>query len=142
LAGFAVETTHDVGEDAGRRDRNEILQGIVARRLVETHVEDGGALRGKQQRVAVGRSPRAFGGAQQAAGATLIVDDDRLAERLRELLTERPADRIGTGARGEGDDQPDWAVRPFCRHRRAGCEHRRAEEQRPREGVPACQNLA
>ena len=126
-----------VGESAGDADRHEVLQRIVARRLVEADVEHRRTLRGQQQRVAVGRGACAFHGPHEAARAALVVDHDRLAERLGELIGVGAPDDVGAGARREGYDHADRALRPFARPRRGG-----EDQQDARQGMSPCQNLS
>ena len=45
-----------------------------------------------------------------AAGAGLVLDDDRLAEHLAQPLGQQPGDGIGAAAGGEADQQPDRAA--------------------------------
>jgi hypothetical protein len=57
-----------------------------------------------QQRVAVGRRARDRLQGEIAAAARPVVDDHRLAEPLRERLTNEPRDDVGRATGGNEDD--------------------------------------
>ena len=80
--------------------------------------EDAG--RRHQQRVAVGRSLGDRIGADIAARARAVLDDDRLAERLRHLVADRARQHVGEAAGGERRDQLDRTVGIILRLRRGG----------------------
>ncbi|MFI4930485.1 MAG: hypothetical protein ACHP83_09610 [Burkholderiales bacterium] len=58
-----------------------------------------------QQRVAVGLRLGGFGGAERAAGARLVVDDDGLAERHSELRCDRARQDVSAAAGRERHDE-------------------------------------
>jgi hypothetical protein len=57
--------------------------------------------------LAVGRSGGDGGGPEHQAGAGLVLDHHRLAERLSERLGIEPCQRVHAGAGGERDDDRD-----------------------------------
>ena len=77
---------------------------LKLRLLVERRVDGVG--RGyREQRVAVGRRAHHRLGADIAAGAGLIFDDEGLAEPLGEELAHQPHDDVLRAAGGKADDQ-------------------------------------
>ncbi len=60
--------------------------------------------------VAVGRGARGLGGADRAAGAGHVFDDDLLAEHRTDRLRDDAAEDVGRPARGERHDHGDGAV--------------------------------
>ena len=94
-----------------------------------------------EQRIAVGRGPGDQVSPDIAAGAAAIVDDDRLAPELAELVGEHASKRIGWSARRERHDDAHSAGRiALRRHRRVrhGAEHR----AHGREGEQTGQSIA
>ena len=79
LAGTRFAATSTSGKIAAVVDRNEVLLQVVGQRLVRGG-GDGAVHRVQQHRVAVRRRLRCRGGADRAAGAAAVVDDDLLAE--------------------------------------------------------------
>ena len=65
----------------------------------------------EQQCVAIGWCLRHDLRADDAAARRPVVDDERLAEPLAELLRQHAADRVGAAARRERDDQAHRALR-------------------------------
>jgi cytochrome o ubiquinol oxidase subunit 1 len=80
---------------------------------------------GQRDRVAIGRGLCDHVGAIDAAGAAAIVDDDRLAQRLRHGLRENARDDVGRAARGERHDEADGTFGPALREGGGGAEVRR-----------------
>ena len=78
-------------------------------------------------RVAVRRALRHRAGADGAAGAAAVVDDDLLAEDLAHLVGDGAADDRGRAAGRERDDQRDRPVRIGLR---GGRSERAADRQR------------
>ena len=70
---------------------------------------------------------RRIGGGDIAAGARLVLDDDRLAERRREPFGDHPRLHVGAAAGREGDDEGERMARPIvgaCRYcKRTGCKN-------------------
>jgi hypothetical protein len=90
-------------------------------------------LRRQHQRVAIGRRARGLGGADHAACARLVVDHDRLAERLGQFLAKGARGDVGAGAGGERHDQADWSVRPVRLGPDKGCGRCGNEGHRPEQ---------
>jgi hypothetical protein len=81
-----------------------------------------------QQCVAVGRRARHRLQREIAAAARSVVDDDRLAQPLREPLTDQPRNDVGRAA---GADEHDHGHRPCRPSLREG----RARQRRQRAGA-------
>jgi hypothetical protein len=62
--------------------------------------------------IAVGGSPGHNLGADIAACARAILDDDLLAQPQSKFLCDNPRDNVGTAARWKWHDQADRALRP------------------------------
>jgi hypothetical protein len=60
-----------------------------------------------ENRIAVRRGFRGVGGAVIAAGAGPVLDNDRLAHRLRHVLEHDAADDVAGAAAGKRDDRGD-----------------------------------
>ena len=84
--------------DADLRDRREILHRIVRHLGVEAGIDRVGRDRRDQQRVAVRRGLRDLVGADIAARADLVLDEELLAEQFRELGGEDAPDDVGRPA--------------------------------------------
>jgi hypothetical protein len=98
---------HDQRLAPDARDRRKIGDGIIGKVLVEADVDRVGLARAQHQRVAVGLRPSGGRGAERAAGSRLVLDDQPLAQRFRELLGELAADEIGAGPSRVRNDEPD-----------------------------------
>ena len=84
------------------RDRHEVLDRVVRHLRIERRVDRLRADRSHQQRVAVGRRLGDEVGAEVAAGAGLVLDDEGLAEGLAELGRERARQDVGRAAGANG----------------------------------------
>ena len=73
------------------RDRHDVADEIEIELVVERRVEHVGQ-GGHEQRVAVRRSMHDGFGRDVAACPGPVVDDERLAESIRQLLTQQPRD--------------------------------------------------
>ena len=80
----------------------------------------------QHQRVAVGCGTHHLQPADGAAGARLVVDDHRLAERLGERLGDGARHDVARAAGREGDDDAHRLLGP-CGQRGAGASARRGE---------------
>ncbi len=100
-----------------QRDRHEVLDRIVGQLLVERGVDGQQAARRHQQRVAVGRAlgDRIGGDHGPAAGA--VLDHERLAETVGEMLAEPAREDIGAAARRVRHDDGDLARGILLRRR-------------------------
>ncbi|SPA01294.1 hypothetical protein CBM2626_B110236 [Cupriavidus taiwanensis] len=87
------------------RHRHQV-GGLVAELRIQRHI---GAVGGqhRDKGVAVRRRARSDADAQGAVGTGLVLDDDGLAQPLRDLLEHDPRDRVGGAARGVGHDHLD-----------------------------------
>jgi len=101
---------HEHRHVGDERNRRECLAGIERHRPVEKFIDALEAGRGHQQRVAVRLRLGDDVGADIAARARTILDDDRLAERLRELLAHRAGEHVDQPARRERRDHADRPV--------------------------------
>jgi hypothetical protein len=94
------------------RDRRQVLERIVRQRLQAGQDGDGGVA-GPEQRVTVGRRLGDAVGADGAGVAGDVLDHDRLAPRLGELVGEQTRGDVGGAARREADDELDRLVGPL-----------------------------
>jgi hypothetical protein len=92
-------------ETRGERDGREILRRIEWQLLVKTRIGRIGRDVAEQHRVAVRRRLGDEIGAQIGRCAGLVLDDDRLAHKLRHLLSDEPREKIRASARGIRHDQ-------------------------------------
>ncbi len=90
----------DVRHAGDERDRREVLDRVVGHLRIQRRIDRLRADRSHQQRVAVGRRLGDEIGAQVAAGAGLVLDDEALAEGLGELGRERAGEDVGRAAPG------------------------------------------
>ena len=97
--------------------RLERLERIVGQVLVEM-VVDRVVVEHDQDRVAVRRRARGFRGPDRAAGAGLVLDEDRLPERLGEHRRHDARDEVGGAAGGVGHDHAHRLRRKGLRERR------------------------
>ncbi len=109
----AVDRQHR-REGAHQMDMQEVRQCVVRHVLVE-HRPD--AVRGRTGHHDDVRVAACLGddvGAQQAAGAGLVLDHDRLAEPRTEPLGKRARQDVGGARRWKVDDPADRLRRPSC----------------------------
>src|SRR6516162_2217907 len=85
------------------RDRHDVADEIEIELVVERRVEHVGQ-GGHEQRVAVRRSMHDGFGRDVAACPGPVVDDERLAESIRQLLTQQPRDDVGRAAGRKTDE--------------------------------------
>ena len=84
-----------------QRHRHEILERLVGHLLAHRHVDGHGRAGGLHQRVAVRRRAHDLHGGERRRGARPVLDDERLAELLLELLRDQPRQQVGAAAGGE-----------------------------------------
>ena len=116
VGGREILARHDQDRRAGRQaDRLEVLGRVVfevgierGRRAVRAHVPH-------HDRVAVRLRLRAARDAGGAAGAGDVLDDELLAERLREVFADDAGDDVGRSAGGERHDDGDRTGRVVLR---------------------------
>ena len=100
-------------------DRREVLHRVVRHLRVDADVDRERRDVAEQQRVAVGRRLGDGVGADHAARAGAVVDDDRLAERLGQRLLHDARIEIDRAARRERHDDADRLRRIRLRVQRA-----------------------
>ena len=101
----------DLRHARDQADRNEVgLDRVVELRIHRRR--DRVVHRAHEERVAVGRGLGGDAGADGAAGAAAVVDDHLPAEVARQHRGERPRERVGAAAGGEGNDEGHRPVRP------------------------------
>ena len=126
-----------VGHDQHRRHAQQRHMGELLDRVVgllghgERADRQRRAVR-QHQRVAVGRGAHHVLPAQRAAGAGLVVDDHRGAQRLAQRLGDDARDDVAGAAGGEGDDDADRLVRIGGQRGRRGQRAQRGGGQRVR----------
>ncbi len=91
---------HDVGHAHDARDRRDVGNEIEIELVVERCV-DRVRRSHQQQRIAVRRRAHDRLGPDIAAGARPVLDDEWLAEPLRQPLTDEARDDVGRAAGGE-----------------------------------------
>ena len=111
-----------VGNAGDQDDRREILDVVVRHLRVQARVDRVRAHGAHFQRVAVGRGLGDQLRADVAAGAGPVVDDDRLAPCVGELLRDGAGEDVGGAARRERHDEADRlrriGLRPGARRER------------------------
>ncbi|CFL81700.1 Uncharacterised protein [Bordetella pertussis] len=113
-------------------DRREVAPGVVGQVLVQAGVDRRHALVDQDQRVAVRRGLRGRLHADDAARAGFVLDDDRLAQLVRQAAGHQARQRVGQPAHRDGGDQPH---RPF---RIGGGAGRRGAQRQARQQGPQC----
>ncbi|MPM72283.1 hypothetical protein SDC9_119256 [bioreactor metagenome] len=101
----------DVGHHGQHAHGREVLDRVIAELAVQRLV-GGHADGGNHQRVAVGRGLGHEVGADVAARAGAVLDDEGLAQRARGLLAQGAGDGIHGAARREGHDPANGLARP------------------------------
>ena len=89
---------HQVERARDQRHRGEILVRVIGQLRVEARI-DGIRKRSHQQRVTVRLGGCDRLGADDGAGARLVLDNDAAAEILRHFLRQRARDHVGAAAR-------------------------------------------
>ena len=95
----------------GQRDRREVLKRVVGQILGGDRVHHQRDVHGDQQRVAVRRGLRDLLCADRGIAAGAVLDHDRLAPALGQLLAEQACHEVGRPARRERHDElhrPGW----------------------------------
>ena len=125
--------TLGIADDA--RDRRDVADEIEIELVVERRV-DRVRSRDQEERVAVGGRTHDRLGADIAAGARPVLDDEWLAEPLRQPLTHQARDDVGRAAGGKADDR--CAPAATDRLAPSRCARRPAARQRPRPDAEIC----
>ena len=128
----ALRVHHDDLRHAGdHADGHEVGLDVVVELRVHRR-RDRVVHRAHEQRVAVGCGARGHAGADRAAGAALVVDDELPAQVLGQHRGQRPREGIGAAAGREGHDQGHRLGRPgaLCQRQRAGQGQRGGQQQR------------
>jgi len=92
---------HRGAHDAG--DRGDVAKEIEIEVVVERGI-DHVRRRDQEQRVTVGQRMRRRFGAHIAAGARPVIDDELLAEPLRQPVTDQAGVDVGRSSRRKADD--------------------------------------
>jgi hypothetical protein len=95
---------HDQGNEADERHRRDVAHKIETEVVVERSV-DRVRRHAEQQRVAVRRRAHHRFGRDIAAGARPVVDDDSLAQAIRQPLADHAGDDVGRAAGRNLDDE-------------------------------------
>jgi hypothetical protein len=107
LGGYRGMDGDEEGVLAEEGDGCEIREYVVGWLLAHVRHDCQGTVGAEEKRVAVrGRSLHLDGG-ERAVGARLGDDDDRLAERLAQLVANDAREIVGGRARPERDHEPD-----------------------------------
>ena len=126
-----------MGEDEEReapdqRDRREVRERVVRRVLAQGRHRRNRAVGAEEDRVAVGRRLDHGFPRDRAVGARPVVDDDRLAELLRQRRRKDAAYGVGQAAGGKLQDQADRLVR-VRRLRQCARRERRKDQRRGKQ---------
>ena len=92
---------HQDRDRSDHRDGREILLGVVGQLRKGARIDDLAGRR-QPQRVAVRRRLGDGRGTDRAEGADAVVDHDRLAQALGQLLGDNAADDVGAAPGGNG----------------------------------------
>src|SRR5262245_6698399 len=103
-----------VDDVADAADRFETLERVVGR-LAQAGQDRQRRIGREQKIIAVGRCLGRRFGADHAAGAATILDHERLAKGLAQLVGPGPTDGIGCAPRSVGQNDPDAPLRPGLR---------------------------
>ena len=123
-------------------DRGEILRRIVGHPLHDQRVDGQRAVRAQQQRVPVRLGPGDDLGADIAAGACAVLDDDRLAEAFRHAGDQHARQGVEVAAGAEGHHQAERPVgEAGLRTGQRGRGEAGARASAARRGIPAGQRL-
>jgi len=112
------EKDHRNADDTA--DRRDVADEIEIELLVERGV-DRVRYAGEQERVSVGRRIHDQFGADIAGGTRPVLDDERLAEPLREPLADQACSDVGAAPRSKADDDAHRPRRVGLRPRDARC---------------------
>ncbi len=114
IIGRKIRTRHD--QEARARDlRHRRQRRGVVRHLLARDRGDDLARRHDAERVTVGHGFRDQFVAENAAGARLVLDNDRLAEPVLHRVGKNAPDNVGAAAGAERDDDADRLLRPLLR---------------------------
>src|SRR5581483_5692527 len=113
-----------------QRDMPEVAYRVVWKIRVKRWVDRMRRDRAHYQGVAIGRTLRDEIGADIAAGAGLVLDDERLAECLLQRRGDEARREIDRAAGRVGNDEMDRPSRPILGTGRAGERERGGGEER------------
>jgi hypothetical protein len=111
-----IEQIGDRLQTVDRIERQALEQELVVDHRVGIDDADG---------VAVGRGILAGPGADHLRAAGTVLDHDRLAQPLTQLLAERAHEDVADAAGAGGGQRADRARRPILRRRAKGGQHER-----------------
>ncbi len=126
-----IDRKHELIRRDGR-DRGEILQRVERHLGVEVRIDRDQAVLAEEQRVAVGRRLRDHVAGDVAVGAGMVLDHDRLVEKLGEFLSDHARDDVGGAAGRDRHDELDRA-RGILRERRSGRQRKEARRKEARQ---------
>jgi len=97
---------HDVGHDHNAGDRRDVADEIEVELVIERRVERV-RRNGHEERIAIRCRTHDRLRGDITAGARPVLDDELLAEPLREPLADQACDDVGAAAGGKADDDAD-----------------------------------
>src|SRR5213596_803038 len=115
--------------------RHEIARRIVGQRLEGVRIGNERRRRGAEEVVAVGGGARRRLPGEDVPRARAVVDDDLLAERARQALSDEAANDVGRRAGWERDDDPNRTRGPALSARFAEGAAQHRERQRASEAL-------
>jgi hypothetical protein len=101
----------DQREICDHRERNEAFGRMIGELGIDRGGDRHHAARADQERVAVRRLRRRVFGGETAAGASLVLDQNRLADVLLQLLPDQARKNVVATARGKTDDDVNGLAR-------------------------------
>jgi hypothetical protein len=102
-----VVDDHRGGVFGGAGDRDHVAQGVEGRARLHGIADDEIAHGAGHQRIAVGLGLEYLAQADEAIGAGLVLDNDRLVELEAQALGHQPRGQVGDTGGRERNDQPD-----------------------------------
>ena len=131
-----------VGSPRHQRHRSKVPPRVV-RDLADQGIDDEASRPDRKQRIAIGRRLSDEVGADVAAGARTVLDDERLPPGLRELLGDQTHDDVVRPAGGERHDDPHGPGGVVLRMRTQTEQHRakRRAEADADSGAKFCHSL-
>jgi hypothetical protein len=134
VGALAVDDHHPRGAD-DKSDRDEIIELIVLDVLHEVGIDRKRGTGREQERVAIRRHPRRSRRSDRPIGARPIVDDERLAEFLANVVLQYPGDRVGPAACPIWNNERDGLGGVSLGVRRGGQGDERKDSGDQRSGV-------
>jgi hypothetical protein len=122
-----------VGTLADQRDRREIADRMKRQLRIQAVIDGVRADRRHHDRITVGRAFRGQFSRDIAAGASAIVDHERLTELVAQRRFHRARDDVRRAARRKRNENADRARRVLLRRRRTRSENEHEQNQKAQQ---------